>query len=162
MKKLHLGCGEIRLDDFINIDIRPEVNPDMCMDISDLSAFETNTIDYILAHDVLEHFSHTKVKDVFTEWVRCLKIGGQIEFQVPSIDRIYADRNEIINRHKGDSTTRFSRLIFGGQDYPSNYHFVCLTPEFFEFMAEKLNLKIVDYFPEVGLYNHKVILEKLK
>jgi predicted SAM-dependent methyltransferase len=147
---------------FINVDIREDVNPDICTDISDLSQFKDQSVDYILAHDVAEHFPHEKVWAVLVEWIRCLKIGGKIEIQVPSIDRIYADRDKIINRHKGDSSLRFSRLIFGGQDYPSNFHCVCFTYEFFKLMESKLNLKIVKYYPEIGLYNHAVIMEKVK
>lgn len=158
--KLNLGCGNKKFSDFINVDIRDDVDPDYCLDISDLSLFKTGSIDYIVAHDILEHFSHRKVWSVLQEWVRCLKVGGRIEIMVPSIDRIYADRKRILDRHKGDSTARFSRLIFGGQDYPANFHCVCFTKEFFELAEDKLNLRIVRYLPEIGLYNQAIILEK--
>jgi len=160
MLKLNLGCGEKKLEGFINVDIRADINPDICMDISNLSRFKTRSVDYILAHDILEHFSHSEVWDVLAEWIRCLKVGGRIEIQVPSIDRIYKDRDKIIKNHNGDSSKRFSQLIFGGQTYSANFHCVCFTPEFFKLMMKKLNLDLVKYFPEIGLYNHKIILEK--
>ena len=162
MTRLNLGCGNKKYKDFINIDIREDVQPDMCMNITCLDKFKDKTVDFILAHDILEHFSHREIWAVLKEWIRCLKIGGQIEIQVPSIDRIYADRDNLINRYRGDSSLRFSQLIFGGQDYASNFHFVCFTYEFFQLVAKTLNLKIVKYNETVGNYNHSVIFEKLK
>lgn len=162
MIKLNLGCGEVLLNDFINIDIREDVLPDVCCDISNLSQFKSNSVDYILAHDVVEHFSHRQVWDVLQEWVRVLKVGGEIEIQVPSIDRIFEKRDETIKNHNGDSSKRFSQLIFGGQDYPSNFHTLAITKEFFRLMEKRLGLALVNYFPKVGNFNHKAILKKLK
>jgi len=162
MLKLNLGCGTKKLDGFVNIDVREAVNPDICMDISRLDRFADNSVDYILAHDVVEHFSHRVIWDVLAEWSRCLKIGGRLEIQVPSIDRIYMDRNKLIQAFDGDSSLRFSQLIFGGQDYGANFHCVCLTYEFFQLFDTKLGLKIVQYFPAIGKYNHAVIVEKTK
>jgi len=161
MDRLNLGCGNKKFSDFLNVDIRPEVKPDIILDISDLSQFENQTFSYILAMDILEHFPHARVWPVLTEWVRCLKIGGQIEIQVPSIDRIYKDRDKLVNNYDGDSSLRFSQLIFGGQGYQDNFHCVFFTPEFFKLMPKRLGLEITKYFPEIGLYNHKVIMTKI-
>jgi len=161
MSKINLGCGDVKMPGFINADIRPEVKPDMCIDISELSQFKDGEFTYMLAHDVLEHFPHAQVWTVLANWIRCLAVGGRLEIQVPSIDRIYADRKNLIERYGGDSSGRFSKLIFGGQSYPANFHFVCFTPEFFQLVAKKFGLKIESYSP-VGLYNHKVIFLRLK
>lgn len=161
MIKLNVGCGNVHLDGFINIDIRADVNPDICCDISKLTPFANDSVDFILAHDVLEHFPHAKVWEVLTEWVRCLKVGGRLEIRVPSIDRIYRDRNKLINDYGGDSSLRFSQLIFGGQDYPANFHCVFFTEEFFKLMTSKLGVKIFEYTPLIGKYNHQVVVEKV-
>jgi len=160
VNKLNVGCGEKKYPDYLNIDLRPEVNPDVCMDVSDLSRFADKAFDYILAEDILEHFSHRKIWDVLTEWVRCLSVGGKLDIRVPSIDRILAKRDLLISSFGGDSSFRFSQLIFGGQNYSGNFHNVCLTREFFELAEKKLNLKIIVY-NEIGEYNHQVIFEKL-
>jgi hypothetical protein len=162
LKNLNLGCGEVKFKDYLNVDIREDVNPDVCCDISKLSIFESNYFNKIIAHDVLEHFSHLVVWSVLEEWIRVLAVNGELEIQVPSIDRIIASRDEIIRRAGGDSTGRFSKLIFGGQDYPSNFHSVCFTYEFFVLAAKKYGLLITKYNPTVGLFNHSVTLMKLK
>ena len=54
MIKLHLGCGKLKLPDFINIDIEHE-NADMKLDINNLSMFNNNTVDEIYNCHVLEH-----------------------------------------------------------------------------------------------------------
>ena len=47
MKKLHLGCGTKRIENFINIDIRKDVNPDLVDDIAKLNTFENSSVDLI-------------------------------------------------------------------------------------------------------------------
>ena len=160
MRKLNVGCGTRQYKDFVNVDFRKDVNPDFCCDVSKLSIFKDEEFDFILAEDILEHFSHRDIWNVLAEWLRVLKGGGKLQIQVPSIDRIYADRDYIINYYKGDSTNRFSKLIFGGQDYAGNFHTVCFTKEFFVLVEQKLNVKIVEYTPEIGQYNQGAIFEK--
>jgi len=54
--KLNLGCHCFKLDGFCNIDIDPEVKPDMLLDLKHLSdCFDPNTIDFIHAGHILEH-----------------------------------------------------------------------------------------------------------
>lgn len=159
--KLNLGCGTKKYDGFLNMDIRSEVNPDILGDVSDLSQFASETFSYIRAEDILEHISHRRTWLVLAEWVRCLKIGGILEIQVPSIERIIADKDVILGRHSGDSTDRLSQLIFGGQDYPANFHTACFTYGFFKLAEKKLPIKISKY-SEIGLYNHQVYFEKIR
>jgi SAM-dependent methyltransferase len=156
LDKINLGCGDKKEIGFLNVDGRQEVYPDIVMDIMDLSRFKDNTFSYIKAHDVFEHIPHPKVWPVLTEWVRCLKKDGILEIQVPSIDRIIRARNKLIQDAQGDSSLRFSQLIFGGQTYAANFHYVCYTIEFFELATKKLPIKILEYIPEIGKFNHQV------
>lgn len=45
--KLHLGCGDKILKDFINIDIRESEGVDMVLDITKLDTIENNSVDLI-------------------------------------------------------------------------------------------------------------------
>ena len=86
MLKLHLGCGNIRLDGFINIDIRQTAATDKIMDISDLAEFSDNSVDLIYASNCLEHFSFRVVADILHEWGRVLRTGGELILRVPDFD----------------------------------------------------------------------------
>ena len=53
--KLHLGCGDRRINGFINIDIQNSPAVDVVADIMDLP-YEENTVDVIYSCCMLEHF----------------------------------------------------------------------------------------------------------
>ena len=46
--KLHLGCGNVRIDGYINIDKNALLSPDVIDDIRQLEQFNTNTY-YLLS-----------------------------------------------------------------------------------------------------------------
>lgn len=86
MAKLHLGCGNTKLDGFINIDIRQTPATDRVMDISDLAEFSDNSVDMIYASHCLEHFNFRIVPDILCEWNRVLRKGGELVVRVPDFD----------------------------------------------------------------------------
>lgn len=58
--KLHIGCGGHRLPDFINIDINPECQVDVVMDLprdSLTERFGENSVDEIYSIHALEHMA---------------------------------------------------------------------------------------------------------
>ena len=82
--KLNLGCGLDIRKDFINIDLFSE-NPDVVrMDVRNLE-LSYNSVDLILASDILEHFSHRETDAVLAEWARVLKPGASIIIRCPSL-----------------------------------------------------------------------------
>ncbi len=65
--KLNLGCGDKILEGYVNVDVvdeRAGAVPDINCDISDLSIFEDNYAEEILAVHVVEHFWRWEVVDV--------------------------------------------------------------------------------------------------
>ena len=54
--KLNLGCGNKKIDGFINIDQAKMCNPDLCLNLEDTPyPFDTSTVQYIRMDSVLEH-----------------------------------------------------------------------------------------------------------
>jgi len=51
--KLNLGCGKYKREGYVNIDSRPEVNPDICEYPWDLE-YETESVDEIYMSHTLE------------------------------------------------------------------------------------------------------------
>jgi predicted SAM-dependent methyltransferase len=115
--KLHLGCGEKRIEGFINIDSRDLENVDLVDDISQLRSIEDSSVDLIYASHVLEHFGRFKYMDVLKKWYSVLKKGGILRISVPDFESVCEYYNE-----KGDIYS-LRGFLYGGQNYPENYHY---------------------------------------
>lgn len=88
MVKLNLGCGDKILKGYTNVDIvteRASNVPDVVCDVRDLSIFNDNYADEILAVHVVEHFWRWEVVSVLKEWVRVLKPGGLMILECPNL-----------------------------------------------------------------------------
>ncbi len=86
--KLNLGCGDKHIPGYINVDIvqeRAGNKPDIVSDLHDLSCFESDYADEILAVHVVEHFWRWEVVEVLKEWVRVLKPGGRLILECPNL-----------------------------------------------------------------------------
>lgn len=86
MVKLNLGCGLRHQKDYINIDNRAEVKPDLVHDIARGLPYKDNEVDEIIAIDVLEHLERMEVLDLMDEIWRVLKHGGKFQHRTPSSD----------------------------------------------------------------------------
>lgn len=84
--KLNLGSGLRKIEGFINIDNRPEVNPDLVCDITQGLPFEDSSVSYVRAHDILEHIPLGKTLPVIEEIYRVLKPGGIFESFTPDAE----------------------------------------------------------------------------
>lgn len=87
---LHLGCGSIHLNGYVNIDIEKWCNAvDVVADACDLSRYETGTVTHIYAHALLEHIAPWDTMRALKEWYRVLKPDGTIQVEVPDLERIF-------------------------------------------------------------------------
>ncbi len=87
-KKLHIGCGENKLNGYINVDIDMKYKPDMCFDASEIKnyyRFKDESIEEIKSEYFLEHISNAE--EVMKEWHRILKQDGLIKIKVPHFSR---------------------------------------------------------------------------
>ncbi len=115
---LNLGCGNDIREEFINIDLYSDSPEVVYMDIRNIR-LPDNSVDVILANDVLEHFSHRETGIVLKEWHRVLKPGGEMLLRVPSLRLQMKAYME--NKWSADIA---SYMIFGGQTNPGDYHCV--------------------------------------
>ena len=94
--KLHLGCGTVRLEGFVNIDHRPTSATDLECDIVQLP-FHDDTVDRIETYHVIEHLGRHEVPQALREWHRVLKPGATLVIECPDFDgavREYLDGDE--------------------------------------------------------------------
>jgi predicted SAM-dependent methyltransferase len=157
---LNLGCGEKTYAFYpdeeykcINMDNRALSNVQVIGDVRKLE-FPDNHFGYILASDVIEHFPISKTEDLLKEWARVLKIGGIMEIRTPNIEWVV----------KHYYTTRDCKFvswhIFGGQDYPGNYHYVIFDRALLNDFCNKADLHEVDYSAMDSNFTLKVMKTK--
>lgn len=91
--KLHLGCGQTRLDGFINIDFPQDKHnvmksaADAKADIVNDLVFSENSVDEIRTHHMLEHFSRVIALAQLVKWHRWLKVDGILIIETPDFMR---------------------------------------------------------------------------
>lgn len=89
--RLHLGCGETVLDDYVNIDYPQEQHSvysaisDFQVDILTLE-FPDCTVDEVRLHHVFEHLNRTVAIAQLIKWHSWLKIGGRLVIETPDFE----------------------------------------------------------------------------
>ena len=91
--KLHLGCGEVHLDGYLNIDYPPTSHTvqtksaaDEYHDLLELS-YPANFIEEIRLHHVFEHFPRAVALGLLAGWWSWLKGDGLLRIEVPDFER---------------------------------------------------------------------------
>ncbi|MFZ1970831.1 MAG: methyltransferase domain-containing protein [Candidatus Nanoarchaeia archaeon] len=79
--KLNLGCGQVKLDGYLNCDISSTVNPDMVINLEKKLPFKDDSVDEIIAYHVIEHVWN--IIPLINEMHRVVKKGGRIDIRVP-------------------------------------------------------------------------------
>ena len=71
------------------MDIRDQGHPvDIIGDVRDLSIFDDETVDIIVAHHLLEHIALQDISAFIREWRRVLKVGGTLAICVPDLQAL--------------------------------------------------------------------------
>ena len=115
--KVHIGCGPINLDGWINIDARNDSHIHIHTDVIDLKDFSDNSIGEIYMCHVLEHFSFEEVSSLLDVFKRKLKPGGLLRISVPDF-RLIAQ--SYLEQKVGLHSLKYA--LMGGQDYEYNFH----------------------------------------
>lgn len=85
--KLHLGCGKVKFNGWINIDIEDKLDPvDLVWDLSDGLPFEDNSCQMVYHEHMLEHLPIDKGLFLLQECYRVLQAGGVLRVAMPSLD----------------------------------------------------------------------------
>lgn len=146
LKTLNIGCGNRTFTEYpkehtcINYDERSNLsNIDIIGDARKLP-FQDVSFDYILASDIIEHFPIKETTNILTEWKRVLKNNGTIELRMPNLKQIC---KKYIEGLLDTKTT--SWLLYGGQDYSGNFHYVGFDREFFKSIASAIGFIEIGY-----------------
>lgn len=159
--KLNLGCGSDVRAGYLNLDIFSD-NPEVIYcDIRKLP-FESNSVDSIIANDVLDLFSHHETDDILKEWHRVLKPNAEFNLRLPNLKsqiQFYIDND-------WDSDI-LSYMIFGTQSNELEYRAAAFDTKSISKKLLKTGFKIVDlqeltYSQERGYINPKMAIKSIK
>lgn len=163
-KCLNLGCGESVVltedpeEEWVNIDVREEVEPDEVCDVRELP-FSDDSVAVILASDVLEHFSWRETREVLMEWGRVLEPGGELTVKTPNMDSLIAAYVQ-----RKIPFQEFVRIAYGHQDYEENTHRAGFTPKLLRSLLEDAGFQIqsVDEMLPGGDWKNMEIVARLE
>ncbi len=124
--KLHLGCGEIYLPGYINVDFPPSrhsvqrhTKADILADVSQLH-YPTGTVDEIRLHHVFEHFERPVALRLLIDWYGWLKEGGQLIIETPDFHRCV---QAYLNSTNLNSQMKIVRHLFGSHEASWAVHY---------------------------------------
>jgi len=83
--KLHVGCGDHILDDFINADLNPTSPRVLHLDATKRFPFPDQSFDYIFSEHMIEHIPYKDGINMLSECHRILRQGGRIRISTPDI-----------------------------------------------------------------------------
>lgn len=145
---VNLGCGSNLVVGFTNVDNFYIPNGELPKgayyvkaDIVDLP-FEKESVDYIIADQVLEHFAMKDVPKALHEMRRVLKKGGKAVIIVPDFrsaveDWLGADTPGYYNPN---IFHYYSEVIYGNQEHDGEYHKCPMTPAFLNYTLKMVGL----------------------
>ena len=120
--RLHLGCGEIRLPGFINVDFLKTKATDVVADVTRLPNFEDGSVSLVYACQVVEHFAADEVPKILRRWHEVLAPGGTVRISVPDLDKIVKIYMKNWDHFRKDGNSPWIGLIYGGQKDEFDFH----------------------------------------
>lgn len=93
--KVHLGCGPVHLDGWVNVDINRAVKPDVRSDLRTGFPAPTSSVGFIFSEHVLEHLTLEDGCRLFADASRALTSSGVMRIAMP-------DLGYIVDRYLGD------------------------------------------------------------
>ncbi len=142
--KVNLGCGTSMVEGYINIDFVRPANADKSFlqaDILNLP-LESNSVDYIICDQVLEHIDMKDVSVALYNIRRVLKVGGRAVIIVPDFEdavRQWLDARMNI----GFTPIKyqwFSEVIYGNQTHAGEYHKTPMCAAYLHYVLDMVGL----------------------
>ncbi|MBK9443387.1 MAG: DUF268 domain-containing protein [Comamonadaceae bacterium] len=147
--RLHIG-GHKPMEGWKNLDIAPGPYVDFIGDCSDLSQFETNSIDELYISHVLEHLGHEgEFERALQGFFRVLKPGGSISVGVPDIHVLF----ELFLEPNTPLSIKFGvvNILFGGQKNPFDFHKAGFDEDLLRHFLEVTGFVDVNRITDFGL-----------
>ena len=157
--RLNLGCGNIPLAGYLNVDRRSLPGVDIVAEVDELP-FELEEVDKIFSAHLLEHFPKEQLRrELLPYFFNLLKEGGEFHAVVPDAEAMI---REYSSGHYSYDDMR--EVLYGAQDYDGDFHFNMFTPlELNNLLVEAgfINVTVLDQGRKNGkCYEFEVLAKK--
>ena len=86
--KLHLGCGDVHLDGWINVDANPDSLADVVMDFCRIGeALPASSVDEVMMIHSLSYLRLSQARELLAAIHRLLKAGGKFVVEFPDVHK---------------------------------------------------------------------------
>ncbi len=149
--RLHLGCGPIRVEGYVNIDASYGAKAaDLVCDLMALDRyFSPGSVDAIYACHVLEHFSTEEAQELMRRFWTLLGVGGELRLSVPDLDRIVRIYAKNWEHFQTPGNSPWVGLIYGGQSTPYDYHKTGFNFCWMKYLLEEAGFSDIEEYPHV-------------
>lgn len=147
MLKYNIGCGENKLEGFVNVDMAKNsvVEPDLILDIRYEKLPCTNeTVDQIWMIHTLEHVEYRYWASIFHEYSRVLKPNGKLFLAYPE----FFECAKRFANNVGGQRAFWRATLYGRQLWPSDYHIAPVDSKEVKAMLETLGFYRIKFQPE--------------
>jgi len=143
--KLHLGCGEVYLKGYVNIDYPPDQHTvmktvaDKIADIQTLR-YKGESVDEVRLHHVFEHFPRAQAAALLASWHSWLKPGGIVHIEVPDFE---ATAKKALSPFTNERDRKVAmRHVFGSNEAAWAVHYDAWTKKRLEELLETFGFKV--------------------
>jgi len=149
--RLHLGCGPVRVEGYLNIDASYSAKAaDLVCDLMALDRyFSPGSIDSIYACHVLEHFSTDEARALIRRFWTLLAVGAELRLSVPDLDRIVRIYAKNWEHFQTPGNSPWVGLIYGGQGTPYDYHKTGFNFCWMKYLLEEAGFSHIEEYPHV-------------
>lgn len=146
MMRLNLGCQIHYFDSWVNIDIvgdDPNVRVDLACDVSSLP-YGDNSVDFIYAGHLVEHFYPDTLPVALKEWHRVLRPGGKLVVVTPDCGTVMRDYTRGKFGIQGVWQQIYGRIYAYDRD-SERHHIAFDAPELIRFFTEFPHFQWMDF-----------------
>jgi predicted SAM-dependent methyltransferase len=148
--KIHLGCGDIKLNGWINVDARNADHIHINTENLNLIEFTDNSIGVIYLSHVLEHFDFNESEILLKTFFDKLKTGGHLYISVPDFDSLVKVYN------KTNNLELIKMALMGGQDYIYNYHKSIYNNSLLTKLLKKIGFQFVNEYSPLDVFKQDI------
>lgn len=147
MAIIRIGVGDTfpKQEGYVNADIRDLPNIDLVCDAKQIPV-EDGTFDGLESRNLVEHFGRHEIGDLFKEWARILKKGGEFTIETVDMTRLMDNWRQIPTENLLDG-------ILGAQTYPENFHKMAFTQDILKEKLFDAGLRVL----EGAIFDHREI-----
>jgi predicted SAM-dependent methyltransferase len=147
MHKLHLGCGNIHINGWCNVDVIKTGATDLILDIATLPGIPENSVHSIYSCHVLEHFSTGSIPKILERWHSVMRAGGELRISVPDLDAITRIYQKNIDHFQVLGHQPWIALIYGGQKDQYDFHKTGFNFNWLSYLLKNAGFNQIEEYP---------------